>query len=66
MDVMANNGTKIRRYMNRFGQDRVESFIDRVLSLENLLDHNLLFGRKIKNKELNEEDFDEFDGSQTH
>ena len=62
MDVMANNGTKIRRYMNRFGQDRVESFIDRVLSLENLLDHNLLFGRKIKNKELNEEDFDEFDG----
>ena len=26
------------------------------------MDHNLLFGKKIKNKEINEEDFDEFDG----
>ena len=43
MDVMANHGTKIRRYMERFGQDRVEKFIDRVLSLENLLDVNNLF-----------------------
>lgn len=43
MDVMANHGTKIRRYMERYGQDRVEKFIDRVLSLENLLDVNNLF-----------------------
>ncbi|MCB9060892.1 MAG: SpoVR family protein [Halobacteriovoraceae bacterium] len=43
MDVMANNGTKIRRYMEKYGQDRVEVFIDRVLSLENLLDMNVLF-----------------------
>jgi stage V sporulation protein R len=43
MDVMANNGTKIRRYMERYGQDRVEKFIDRVLSIENLLDVNHLF-----------------------
>lgn len=43
MDVMANNGTKIRRYMNKYGQERVESFIDRVLSIENLLDPNHLF-----------------------
>lgn len=43
MDVMANNGTKIRKYMDRYGQDKVEEFIDRVLSLENLLDINVLF-----------------------
>jgi len=43
MDVMANHGTKIRRYMNRHGQDKVEAFIDRVLSLENLLDVAVLF-----------------------
>ncbi|MFP5459087.1 MAG: SpoVR family protein, partial [Bacteriovoracia bacterium] len=43
MDVMANHGTKIRRYMERYGQDTVEAFIDRVLSLENLLDINVLF-----------------------
>lgn len=43
MDVMANNGTKIRRYMNKYGADRVESFIDKVLSIENLMDINHLF-----------------------
>lgn len=46
MDVMANHGTKIRRYMERFGQDTVESFIDSVLSLENLLDVQVLFDNK--------------------
>ncbi|MBK25516.1 MAG: SpoVR family protein [Halobacteriovorax sp.] len=43
MDVMANHGTKIRRYMDRYGQDAVEVFIDKVLSLENLLDPSVLF-----------------------
>lgn len=43
MDVMANNGTKIRRYMERYGQEKVENFIDKVLSLDNLLDINHLF-----------------------
>ncbi len=43
MDVMANHGTKVRRYMERYGQDKVEEFIDRVLSLENLMDINVLF-----------------------
>ncbi len=43
MDVMANHGTKIRRYMEKYGQDRVENFIDRALSIENLLDINHLF-----------------------
>lgn len=43
MDVMANHGTKIRRYMERHGQDKVETFIDQVLSLENLVDVSMLF-----------------------
>ncbi len=43
MDVMANHRTKIRRYMDLHGQDNVEEFIDRVHSLENLLDINILF-----------------------
>lgn len=43
MDVMANHGTKIRRYMEKFGHDKVEAFIDLVLSFENLLDVNELY-----------------------
>ena len=37
MDVMANHGTKIRRYMEKYGVERVENFIDTVLSFENLI-----------------------------
>ena len=43
MAVMANHGTKIRRYMERYGQNKVEEFIDRVLSFENLIDVGVLF-----------------------
>ncbi|MBH48171.1 MAG: SpoVR family protein [Halobacteriovorax sp.] len=43
MSVMANHGTKIRRYMEKYGQDKVEDFIDKVLSLENLIDPSGLF-----------------------
>ena len=37
MNVMASNASKIKRYMKKYGQDKVENFIDRVLSLENLI-----------------------------
>jgi stage V sporulation protein R len=43
LSVMANHGTKIRRYMERYGQNRVEEFIDRVQSIENLIDTSMLF-----------------------
>ncbi len=43
MDVMGNHSTKIRRYIEKYGQDKVETFIDKVLSLENLIDVNDLF-----------------------
>lgn len=57
MDVMANNGTKMRRYMERYGQNNVEAFIDKVLSLENLIDINNLFEtseRKSKREKIEE------------
>jgi stage V sporulation protein R len=38
MDAMANHATRIRRYMDRYGVDVVEGFIDSILSLENLID----------------------------
>ncbi len=38
MDVLANHGARIRRYMDRHGQERVENFIDLVHSLDNLID----------------------------
>jgi len=38
MDEMANHATRIRRYVERFGLEEVEKFIDTCLSLENLID----------------------------
>jgi stage V sporulation protein R len=38
MDNMANHATRIRRYMDRYGVETVENFIDLCLSLENLID----------------------------
>jgi spore cortex formation protein SpoVR/YcgB (stage V sporulation) len=38
MDETANHGNRIRSYMERFGEETVESFIDSCLSLENLID----------------------------
>ncbi|MGE0141675.1 MAG: SpoVR family protein [Planctomycetota bacterium] len=38
MDITANHGARIRRYMERHGVERVENFIDRVLALDNLID----------------------------
>jgi stage V sporulation protein R len=38
LDTMANHAVKIRNYMDRYGQDTVEDFIDRCLSIENLID----------------------------
>ncbi|MCC6277828.1 MAG: SpoVR family protein [Oligoflexia bacterium] len=40
MDEMANHASRVRRYIDRFGQDVVEEFIDRCLSLENLIDRH--------------------------
>ncbi len=54
MAVMANHGTKIRRYMERYGQNKVEEFIDRVLSIENLIDVGMLFETQELNRQREE------------
>ncbi|MFQ5878031.1 MAG: SpoVR family protein [Acidobacteriota bacterium] len=43
MDQMANHATRIRRYMDAHGVERVESFVDTCLSLENLIDPHAPF-----------------------
>lgn len=45
MDTMANHATRVRRYIDRFGIEIVEDFIDRCLSLENLIDRHSPYSR---------------------
>jgi stage V sporulation protein R len=72
MDVMANHGTKIRRYMERFGQNKVEEFIDRVLSIENLIDTGILFEtqelKRLRNERMKKakEDIDSEEDERSH
>ena len=43
MDTMANHGTKIRRYIDKYGLEKVEAFLDKCLSLDNLIDRQSPF-----------------------
>ncbi|ANM30511.1 SpoVR family protein [Acidobacteria bacterium Mor1] len=43
VDEMANHATRIRRYQDRYGIERVEKFIDACLSVEDLIDPNSVF-----------------------
>lgn len=43
MDQMANHATRIRRYMDRYGVDIVETFVDKCLSIENLIDRHSVY-----------------------
>src|ERR1043165_701174 len=43
MDTMANHATKIRKYIDKFGLDAVETFIDVCLSIDDLIDHHSVF-----------------------
>ncbi len=46
MDQMANHGQRIRRYIDRFGIDEVETFLDACLSIEDLIDIHSPFIRR--------------------
>jgi stage V sporulation protein R len=46
MDQMANHATRVRRYQDRLGVDPVEDFVDRCLSLENLVDYQSPYVRR--------------------
>jgi stage V sporulation protein R len=38
MDEMANHGARIRRYVEKYGDDEVEAFVDRCMSIDDLID----------------------------
>jgi stage V sporulation protein R len=38
MDEMANHGARVRRYVEKYGEDEVEAFMDRCQSIEDLID----------------------------
>lgn len=48
VDVFANNAARIRHIIDKVGYDRVESFIDQCLSVENLIDMHSPFSGKRK------------------
>jgi stage V sporulation protein R len=43
MDEMANHATRVRRHIERHGQDEVERFIDAALMIENLIDPHSVY-----------------------
>ena len=47
MDEIANHGSRIRRYAERFGEDEVEAFMDRCQSIDDLIDiHSVAIRRR--------------------
>ncbi len=55
VDEMANHGSRIRRHMEAYGEDEVEDFLDRCLSLDNLIDYNAPHIRRRRRDEEQEE-----------
>ncbi len=56
MDEMANHATRVRRWIDRIGLDKVEDFIDRALSLENLIDYHSSFFARRPSREPDEDE----------
>jgi stage V sporulation protein R len=50
MDEMANHGNRVRRYMDRFGVEEVETFIDACLSVEDLIDIHSPFVKRFEQR----------------
>ncbi|MCO6454598.1 MAG: SpoVR family protein [Pirellulaceae bacterium] len=51
IDEMANHGNRIRRYMDRFGVEEVENFIDACLSVEDLIDIHAPFIKRTEDRD---------------
>ena len=47
MNQLANHGTRIRRYMRRWGKEKVTKFIDSVLQIETLIDPAKAWDKKV-------------------
>ena len=56
VDEMANHGTRVRRYIDKFGIEKVETFLDVCLSIENLIDPLPAFIKRQRDKEPEEEE----------
>jgi stage V sporulation protein R len=57
MDEMANHGVRLRRYVEKYGEDEVEAFIDRCMSVDDLIDvHSTAIRRR---EEISRYDFKE-------
>lgn len=65
MNEMANHASRVRRYMDWFGVSEVENFIDKVLSLENLIDFNAPFITRDKPEHLEDERAQDIESSIT-
>ncbi|MBY0512852.1 MAG: SpoVR family protein, partial [Gemmataceae bacterium] len=47
MDEIANHAARIRRYVERFGEDEVEAFMDKCMSIDDLIDiHSVAIKRR--------------------
>src|SRR5208282_1079218 len=47
MDEMANHGVRLRRYVEKYGEDEVEAFVDRCMSVDDLIDvHSVAIRRR--------------------
>lgn len=55
MDEMANHRTRVVRYINRYGHNAVEDFIDACLSVDNLIDlHSVVIQRDAKTRDVDD------------
>lgn len=57
LNEMANHGSRIRKYIDKYGIDRIESFIDICLSIEDLIDYHSPF--ILRKKETGRSEFEE-------
>jgi len=55
VDQMANHATRVRRYIDRFGIEDVENFIETCLSLDNLIDPHSQFIKRRPPKRFEDE-----------
>jgi stage V sporulation protein R len=62
MDEMANHGVRLRRYVEKHGEDEVEAFVDRCMSIDDLIDiHSTAIRRREESSryDFKEEEEDE-------
>ena len=58
IDEMANHATRVRRWIDKLGVEKVEDFIDRALSLENLIDQHAPYIRRAPDPKRSKEELE--------